>query len=145
MFESDLKSFRFAPGEPFNLDTLEACGVLNHVEELEELAAQASSEAALEGLLKRVEAAWQDLELIVLGHRDSKDAFILGGLEEVQQVLDDSFIHVNTILSSRHVGPIKARVQAWHKSLNLFSNTMVNYYYYVFIMLFFTFPCMEYA
>jgi len=123
---------RFSPGEPFCLDTLEACGVLEHEEELSELAAQASAEAALEGLLNKVVNAWQDLELVVIQHRDSSDSLVLGVLDEIQQVLDDSFIHMNSILSSRHVGPIKIRVQAWHKSLNLFASTIVSNFRYVF-------------
>lgn len=110
------------------MNELENYGVLDHLEELGDLAAQASSEAALEALLKKIETAWQDLELNVVNHHDSKDAFILGGLEEIQQVLDDSFININTILSSKHVGPIKTRVQAWHKDLNLCSKTLVSFY-----------------
>lgn len=107
------------------LNELETCGVLEHLEELGDLAAQASSEAALEALLRKIESSWQDLELHVVNHRDAKDAFILGGLDEIQQVLDDSFININTILGSKHVGPIKTRVQAWHKDLNLCSRTLV--------------------
>lgn len=59
-----------------------------------------------------------------MSHRDTKDVFILGSLEEVQTVLDESNINMNTIASSRHVGPIKARVDDWIKQLELFSQTL---------------------
>lgn len=59
-------------------------------------------------------------------HRDSKDVFILGTLEEVQAVLDESNININTIASSRHVGPIKPRVDDWLVQLDLFSRTLVS-------------------
>lgn len=58
-------------------------------------------------------------------HRDSKDVFILGTLEDIQAVLDDSNINMATIASSRHVGPIKPRVEEWVRLLDLFSKTLV--------------------
>ena len=42
-----------------------------------------------------------------------------------QVLLDDSIINIATVASSRHVGPIKARVEEWHKKLSLFSDTLV--------------------
>lgn len=76
-------------------------------------------------MFAQVEEAWKTLEFIVMSHRDTKDVFILGSLEEVQTVLDESNININTIASSRHVGPIKARVDDWIKQLELFSQTLV--------------------
>lgn len=75
--------------------------------------------------LLKVEESWKTLEFIVIPHRDSKDVYILGSLEDVQTVLDESNININTIASSRHVGPIKARVDDWTKQLDLFSQTLV--------------------
>lgn len=72
-----------------------------------------------------MEESWKTLEFIVIAHRDSKDVFILGSLEDVQTILDESNININTIASSRHVGPIKARVDDWIKQLELFSQTLV--------------------
>lgn len=107
------------------LELLENLNVFGYSNDLMEVSAQASSEAALEALLKKVEESWKALEFIVISHRDSKDVFILGTLEEVQTVLDESNININTIASSRHVGPIKPRVDDWLKQLDLFSRTLV--------------------
>lgn len=116
---------KFVPGETITLKQLENLGVFNFMSELQEISAQASSEAGLENLLKKVEDNWKELEFPTISYRDSKDIFILGSLEEIQQVLDDSFINVNTILSSRHVGPIRSRVDEWYRLLELFSKTIV--------------------
>lgn len=89
-----------------------------------ELSGQASSEASLEIMLKKVEESWETLEFIVIPHKDVKDVYILGSLEEIQQVLDDSNIIISTIINSRHVGPIKPRVEEWVAQLNLFSKTL---------------------
>ncbi len=51
--------------------------------------------------------------------------FILGGTDDIQVLLDDSNIHMATIASSRHVGPIKHKVDEWSRLLDLFARTMV--------------------
>ena len=62
----------------------------------------------------------------MLAHKDSKDVFILGGTDDIQQLLDDSNINIATIASSRHVGPIKPKVDEWQRSLELFGKTLVS-------------------
>ena len=72
-----------------------------------------------------MEDSWKTTEFIVLNHKDSKDVFILGNTDDIQQLLDDSNINVATIASSRHVGPIKSKVDAWQRDLELFDKTLV--------------------
>ena len=76
-------------------------------------------------IFAKVEDAWKSTEFIILPHRDSKDVFILGGTDDIQVLLDDSQVNVSTIAGSRHVGPIKPRVDEWDKHLKLFSETLV--------------------
>lgn len=112
--------------EVMTLKLLENLQCFTYPNELMELSGQASSEASLETMLKKVEEVWKTLEFIVVPHKDVKDVYILGSLEEVQQVLDDSFITINTIVSSRHVGPIKNRVEEWSAQLQQFAKTLVS-------------------
>lgn len=72
-------------------------------------------------------------EFVVLPHKDSKDVFILGGTDEIQQLLDDSNINIATIASSRHVGPIKPRVDEWQRQLDLFGKTLVSRRFWFFL------------
>lgn len=122
-------NYKFIPGEVLTLKKFEELGAFMYANELQDVSAQASSEASLELLLKKVEDNWKELEFIIFPYRDTKDVFILGSLDEVQQVLDDSFININTILSSRHVGPIKSRVDEWYKLLDLISKTLVRKFF----------------
>lgn len=92
--------------------------------ELMEVANMASAEAGLETLLSKVENAWKELELTVVSHRDARDVFILAGIDDIQTVLDESSINVSTIAASRHVGPIKPKVEDWARQLDLFSRTL---------------------
>ena len=61
----------------------------------------------------------------MLPYKDYKDTYILGGTDDIQVLLDDSNINISTIASSRHVGPIKGRVDEWVKQLDLFGKTLV--------------------
>ncbi|KAK9882562.1 hypothetical protein WA026_022190 [Henosepilachna vigintioctopunctata] len=119
-----LLNHKFKPDEPITLEVLENLKCFNYPNELQEISGQASSEAGLEALLKKVEEAWKTLEFVVLPHKEAKDVFILGSVEEVQTVLDESNININTISASRHVGPIKSRVEEWAKFLERFSRTL---------------------
>jgi dynein heavy chain len=110
--------------ETFTLAMLDELDVWKHKEALQEISSGASSEASLETMLKKVEDAWKKMEFPVLSYRDSKDVFILGGLDEVQALLDDSQVNISTIAGSRHVGPIKLRVEDWQRQLNLFAETL---------------------
>lgn len=94
------------------------------LDDITEVSGQASAEQSLETLLKKVEMVWKETELSVVSHRESKDVFILGGLDELQVLLDESYININTLAASRHVGPIKTRVDEWKKTLDQFTATL---------------------
>ncbi|XP_015279206.1 PREDICTED: dynein heavy chain 6, axonemal [Gekko japonicus] len=109
---------------PLTLEKLVQINAFEYGQEIQDISGQASGEASLETILKKVEDSWKTTEFIVLPHRDSKDIFILGGTDDIQVILDDSTINVATIASSRYVGPLKARVDEWQKQLALFSQTL---------------------
>ncbi|CAI2733353.1 unnamed protein product [Schistosoma spindalis] len=109
---------------PLSLGYLNELKAFNKAEQIQEISGQASSESSLEMLLKKVEESWKSTEFIVLPYKDSKDVFIIGGTDEIQQLWDDSNISISTIASSRHVGPIKQRVDEWQTLLELFGRTL---------------------
>ncbi|KAF6321024.1 dynein axonemal heavy chain 6 [Rhinolophus ferrumequinum] len=109
---------------PLTLEKLSELHVFDFGQEIQDISGQASGEAALETILKKVEDSWKTTEFVVLPHRDSKDIFILGGTDDIQVLLDDSTINIATIASSRYVGPLKTRVDDWQKQLALFNQTL---------------------
>ncbi|XP_050361252.1 dynein axonemal heavy chain 6 [Nymphalis io] len=119
---------RITPDMVVTLKMLEDLEAFQHAEELMEVAGQASSEAGLEALLKKVEEIWATLEFPVILHKDAKDVYVLGGLDEIQASVDESNIHVSTILSSRNCGPIRSRVEEWSRNLDLFARTLEEWY-----------------
>ncbi|XP_043489610.1 dynein axonemal heavy chain 6 [Polistes fuscatus] len=117
-------NYRFKPDEPLTWNLLENLGVFLYPNELMEIAAAASSEANLEGMITKVEDLWKNLEFIIVPYKEAKDVFILGSLEEIQLALDESNINIQTIAASRHVGPIKLKVEDWMEKLDLFTTTL---------------------
>ncbi|KAH8862654.1 Dynein heavy chain 6, axonemal [Schistosoma japonicum] len=109
---------------PLSLGVLNELKAFNKAEQIQEISGQASSESSLEMLLKKVEDSWKSTEFVVLPYKDSKDVFIVGGTDEIQQLWDDSNINISTIASSRHVGPIKSRIDEWQILLELFGKTL---------------------
>lgn len=67
------------------------------------ISGEATQEAALEGMLRKVQDKWTGVELPVKQYKEAKDAYILGSVEDVQTVLEDSLAMMATICSSRFV------------------------------------------
>ncbi|KAL7297685.1 hypothetical protein TKK_0009351 [Trichogramma kaykai] len=124
-----LLNYKFKPDDPLNLRIIEDLGAFGYQNELMEISSSASSEAGLEAMLAKIEETWKIIEFVVNSHKDAKDIFVLGSLEEVQTALDDSNITIQTIAASRHVAPIKPRVDDWLKRLDLFARTLEAWQY----------------
>lgn len=110
--------------ETFTLGRMIEIRVFDFKEEISAISAQASSEASLEEMLSKVVKCWSEAEFIVTPYRDSKDVFIIGSVEDIQTLLEDSQVTVATIRSSRFLGPIKSEVERWEKMLSLFAETL---------------------
>ena len=66
---------------------------------------------------------WKEKELICVQHRDARDSFILAGIDEIQTILDDSNVSITTIAASKHLGPLKTKIDDWLTKLELFGQT----------------------
>ncbi|KAJ3101998.1 Dynein heavy chain 6, axonemal [Phlyctochytrium planicorne] len=110
--------------EGLTLGKLIELRVFDFREEIGNISSQAGSEAALEEMLQKVVKIWNEAEFIVASYRDSKDVFILGSVEDIQTLLEDSQVTIATIKGSRFIGPIKVEVERWDKQLCLFAETL---------------------
>ncbi|KAJ3183889.1 Dynein heavy chain 6, axonemal [Geranomyces variabilis] len=110
--------------ETFTLDKLIELRVFDFKDEISNISSQAGSESALEEMLGKVVKTWSEAEFVVVSYRDAKDVFILGSVEDVQTLLEDSQVTIATIKGSRFIGPIRTEVERWDKQLSLFSETL---------------------
>ncbi|KAJ3111652.1 Dynein heavy chain 6, axonemal [Phlyctochytrium bullatum] len=113
-----------ARDETLTLGKLIEMRIFDFKEEISNISSQAGSEAALEEMLQRVVRIWNEAEFAVINYRDSKDVFILGSVEDIQTLLEDSQVTLATIKGSRFIGPIRAEVERWDKMLSLFAETL---------------------
>ncbi|KXS09529.1 hypothetical protein M427DRAFT_128896 [Gonapodya prolifera JEL478] len=110
--------------ETFTLGRLLDDSFFDFKDEISGISGQASSEASLEEMLAKIVKQWSETEFSVLPYRDGKDVFILGSIDDIQTILEDSQVTLATIKSSRYIAPIKSDVDRWDKQLSLFAETL---------------------
>ncbi|QDZ24237.1 heavy chain of dynein [Chloropicon primus] len=110
--------------ESFTLGLLMSFSVENFKDDISRISTEATQEASLEGMLKKINDKWVDIEFTVLPFKELKDAFILGGVDEIIAALEDSMVTMSVILASRFVTGIRAEVDKLNNQLRLFSDTL---------------------
>ena len=110
------KDFEITP--EFTLGDLMKMNVVNKQEEIQAVATQAAQEAQLKSQLELIKSLWQDQELPVQGFKDMTDVYILGDLEEMLSVLDDSCAKLSNIAGNRYVAALRDEVNRWKDDLN---------------------------
>eukprot|EP00873_Tetraselmis_striata_P045243 jgi/Tetstr1/465507/TSEL_010176.t1 len=111
-------------GEGFTLGYLLALKVMAFKDDITQISTEATQESSLEEMLAKVQSKWLHTEFQLLSYKEAKDVFILGGIEEVQVVLEDSMVTMSTILASRFVGGIRGEVEKVERNMSLFSETL---------------------
>lgn len=117
---------KFPTNQTLTLKILDELDAFSYGTEIMEVSAQASSEATLEAILKKIEDSWKIVDLIILPYKNAHDIFILGSLEEVQLTLEEANINLNTLISSKHVVMIRSRVEEWINSMNIMNDVLVS-------------------
>lgn len=117
---------KFPTNQVLTLNKLEELGVFKNGKEIMEVSGQASSEATLELILKKIEDSWKGLELIVLPYKNYDSVFILGSMEEIQLALEEANINLNTLITSKYIAMIKTRVEKWVTSMDVMNNVLVS-------------------
>ncbi|OHT01787.1 Dynein heavy chain family protein [Tritrichomonas foetus] len=98
--------------------------ISSFVEPIESVANDAANEATLRKMLKDIEAAWDTIELNMVLHKDLKEFYLVGDLEEIIAHLEESQVQLSTIRSSRFVGAIKPQVDDLSRSMNLLAKCL---------------------
>lgn len=86
------------------------------LESLEGISALASKELSLEKTLEKMHQEWNPIDFVVVAYRDT-GAYILGSLEEMQQLLDDHLVKTQTMRGSPFVAPFEDAMCSWESKL----------------------------
>ncbi|OMJ74343.1 hypothetical protein SteCoe_26764 [Stentor coeruleus] len=114
----------FEISSDFTLGDLMKMNVVNKQEEIQAIATMAAQEAQLKAQLEDVKILWQEQELPVQGYKDLADVYILGDLEEMLSILDDSCAKLSNIAGNRYVAVIRDDVNKWKDDLNTMQDIM---------------------
>ncbi|CAD7972922.1 unnamed protein product [Amoebophrya sp. A25] len=106
-------------GMTITLGFLEKNGVFaaNLKEVIGEVSATASGEFALEQSLDKVISVWADWNMPLMNHRNQKDLWILGDVNEIIVQIEDHCVTIATMMGSRYIGGIKDKVEIWMKKI----------------------------
>ncbi|OHT12593.1 Dynein heavy chain family protein [Tritrichomonas foetus] len=92
--------------------------IADFVDLIESIANDASNEAGLRKMLQEIQSTWDKIEFTMIPHKEIKDFYLVGDLEDVIAQLDETQVQLSTIRSSRYVGAIKSEVDEISKSMN---------------------------
>jgi len=121
----ELVGFDVVGTQDMTLGFLIEKNVMQHSEQIEKISNNAVQEHVLEELFQnKIVSVWTNLNLTTLPFKESKDVFILGGVDEVISALDDSLVTANTILGSRFCSNIRLEVTKYQRNLVLIQETI---------------------
>jgi len=110
--------------EPLTLGLLLSYGVMDHQEQIQKISTEATQEGVLESMLGKLQEQWRNAEFTLNSFKESKDVFILGGVDEIQALLDESMVTIGTIMASRYVGGIRPEVEKMETNVRMMQDTL---------------------
>ena len=113
---SDITNVEFTINDETRLENLLGLDLDKYMEKIEEVGASATKEHQLEIVLKNMKAEWTDTELVLKPWRDT-GVSILGGMDEIQLLLDDHVVKAQTMQGSPFIGPFAPECNAWATKL----------------------------
>ena len=115
---SKILGYPFKPNDSTTLSSVLTMGLEGQMEKLEDIAGAASKEFSLEKALDKMFTEWQPQEFMIKEYRDTGTC-IVGGVEDVQALLDDHIVKSQTMQGSPFIKPFEERARAWATKLVL--------------------------
>lgn len=110
--------FEVRPHDGFTLTKVIDMGLKKWEDFCEEVGERAYKEHLIETNLNRMEAAWENVEFEVMPAKGT-DTWILGGLEPIQNILDEHIMTTQGMQFSAFKKPFEDRIEEWVKTLML--------------------------
>jgi dynein heavy chain len=119
------------PAAPISLGSLISSSAIDFAVDISIIANKAAQEYSLSEMLNRVIDTWSKLNFPLIQHKSESPSstnnannYILGSLDDILSVLDDTLITLQSIQSNRYVEPIRELVDDWMHKLLLFQSTI---------------------
>ncbi|KAF5830265.1 dynein heavy chain, N-terminal region 2-domain-containing protein [Dunaliella salina] len=116
----------YDPDKPLNASDLIDLGIGMKVEQVQAISAAASKEQSMLQSLKKMEGEWAGLAFEVHPYKDT-GTYIIGGTDEIQMVLDDQIVKIQSMHASPFVKAFKERVIEWEHTLQTLQDMLDNW------------------
>ncbi|KDO23984.1 hypothetical protein SPRG_10681 [Saprolegnia parasitica CBS 223.65] len=104
------------PGGDMTLSHMLDAGLHKFTAQIEDICVGAAKEYSLEQALDKMEHEWEGVEFHTKPYRTTGTS-ILFGTDEMQQLLDDHMVKIQSIRGSRYNKPYLERIARWEKTL----------------------------
>ncbi|XP_062938980.1 dynein axonemal heavy chain 14 [Cynocephalus volans] len=107
------------------IENLLALKMFQHENEINDISASATNEAALEKMLLKIIDLWNVTPLhLALHHTEVCSILIISSVDDILAQLEESQVILATIKGSAYLGSIKDLVNKWDQNFSLFSYTL---------------------
>ncbi|XP_071616680.1 dynein axonemal heavy chain 3 [Heliangelus exortis] len=89
-----------------------------YIDQLEPIGASASKEYSLEKSIEKMKLEWVSINFSLVQYRDTNTS-ILSAVDDIQLLLDDHLIKIQTMCGSPFIKPIETECRAWKDKLSL--------------------------
>nr|CAH8856482.1 unnamed protein product [Trichobilharzia regenti] len=109
--------------ETFTLANIFAMELHRFADQISEIVSFAIKELSIEKGVKEVEETWQNLNFNVISYvkAGQNRGYVLGALDDIVQILEDNSMNLQSMASSKFIGPFLSTVQLWEKNLSVIS------------------------
>lgn len=96
----------------------------NYVDQIHLISTQASNEQALNDMIQKVKTDIEALQFTTTVFKGIKSSFLLGGIEEIFSVLENSITIISSVRSSHYVSQLRKESDEWIRSLRQFMHCL---------------------
>ena len=116
----------YVPDASFSVKDLVSARILDKIESVQAISADASKEYSLEKALDKMSEDWQGVEFNCIAYKDT-GTYILGGVDDVQLLLDDQIVKIQSMRASPFIKPFEARASVWEDTLQTLQDMLDNW------------------
>ncbi|XP_014219672.1 dynein heavy chain 10, axonemal [Copidosoma floridanum] len=119
------KHFDMAP-KRFTLENMFAMDLARYQDIAATIVNNASRELAIERGVQDVAIIWKTMEFKLLRHEKAGEdrGFVLGSVDELNQILEDNTLNLQSMSASQFIGPFLAIVQKWEKAMRMIADVV---------------------
>ncbi|XP_043489632.1 dynein axonemal heavy chain 10 [Polistes fuscatus] len=110
----------------FTLENMFAMDLGRYQEIAQSIVTNAIKELAIEKGVKEIAEIWKNTEFTVIRHFKGLEdrGFVLGPIDELNQILEDNMLNVSSMAASQFIGPFLNVVQNWETIMHTISEVL---------------------